>query len=130
HERPPSETSSAFHHLTATLDHHHLLCRISSRRHRFLHSFPTRRSSDLNSRIGSRSTGCPAKWTGMTPRVRGVTRRSISSGSMLRDRKSTRLNSSHVSISYAVFCLKKKTQWYHLARQGFCRCCDHVVCLD
>src|SRR5699024_12501623 len=27
-----------------------------------------------------------------------------------RDRKSTRLNSSHVSISYAVFCLKKKNQ--------------------
>src|SRR5207249_5818071 len=27
---------------------------------------------------------------------------------MERDRKSTRLNSSHVSISYAVFCLKKK----------------------
>src|SRR5690554_7431977 len=27
----------------------------------------------------------------------------------LRDRKSTRLNSSHVRISYAVFCLKKKT---------------------
>src|SRR5690554_7190502 len=28
----------------------------------------------------------------------------------LEDRKSTRLNSSHVRISYAVFCLKKKTQ--------------------
>src|SRR5690606_41564794 len=28
---------------------------------------------------------------------------------LLRDRKSTRLNSSHVKISYAVFCLKKKT---------------------
>src|SRR4051812_49454877 len=27
-----------------------------------------------------------------------------------RDRKSTRLNSSHMSISYAVFCLKKKTE--------------------
>src|SRR2546426_2359316 len=27
---------------------------------------------------------------------------------MLRDRKSTRLNSSHLVISYAVFCLKKK----------------------
>src|SRR2546427_4814150 len=27
-----------------------------------------------------------------------------------RDRKSTRLNSSHSQISYAVFCLKKKTQ--------------------
>src|SRR5207249_5493599 len=29
-------------------------------------------------------------------------------GFVLLDRKSTRLNSSHVSISYAVFCLKKK----------------------
>src|SRR5690625_6406110 len=27
---------------------------------------------------------------------------------LLKDRKSTRLNSSHVAISYAVFCLKKK----------------------
>src|SRR5699024_8109295 len=27
----------------------------------------------------------------------------------IKDRKSTRLNSSHVSIAYAVFCLKKKT---------------------
>src|SRR5256885_10561620 len=30
--------------------------------------------------------------------------------SSLRDRKSTRLNSSHLVISYAVFCLKKKTE--------------------
>src|SRR5689334_24135216 len=29
-----------------------------------------------------------------------------------RDRKSTRLNSSHSSISYAVFCLKKKKKYY------------------
>src|SRR5690554_7360579 len=29
-----------------------------------------------------------------------------------QDRKSTRLNSSHVRISYAVFCLKKKIIWY------------------
>src|SRR5699024_11734342 len=29
---------------------------------------------------------------------------------LLLDRKSTRLNSSHVSISYAVFCLKKKQE--------------------
>src|SRR5690625_5865313 len=28
---------------------------------------------------------------------------------IVKDRKSTRLNSSHVAISYAVFCLKKKT---------------------
>src|SRR3712207_7246098 len=30
-------------------------------------------------------------------------------GDAVRDRKSTRLNSSHANISYAVFCLKKKT---------------------
>src|SRR5690349_22680397 len=33
-----------------------------------------------------------------------------------RDRKSTRLNSSHVEISYAVFCLKKKKK--HVARDA------------
>src|SRR5690625_1665200 len=32
----------------------------------------------------------------------------LSYDDVLRDRKSTRLNSSHVAISYAVFCLKKK----------------------
>src|SRR5437899_8176335 len=31
-----------------------------------------------------------------------------------RDRKSTRLNSSHLGISYAVFCLKKKKARHHL----------------
>src|SRR5207249_10582616 len=39
------------------------------------------------------------------PRHRGIER--LADG---QDRKSTRLNSSHVSISYAVFCLKKKTK--------------------
>src|SRR5690242_20982216 len=33
-----------------------------------------------------------------------------------RDRKSTRLNSSHMSISYAVFCLKKKKKKYNIHR--------------
>src|SRR3989442_9426883 len=32
----------------------------------------------------------------------------------VKDRKSTRLNSSHVRISYAVFCLKKKIKIYEL----------------
>src|SRR5690242_21096979 len=36
-------------------------------------------------------------------------------GSLL-DRKSTRLNSSHMSISYAVFCLKKKKKQRHMSR--------------
>src|SRR5699024_12135735 len=31
-----------------------------------------------------------------------------------QDRKSTRLNSSHVSISYALFCLKKKSNTIHI----------------
>src|SRR5690242_21147481 len=34
-----------------------------------------------------------------------------------RDRKSTRLNSSHMSISYAVFCLKKKTAYGLIRRR-------------
>src|SRR5690349_23649555 len=36
----------------------------------------------------------------------------IAAVSRAKDRKSTRLNSSHVEISYAVFCLKKKTTKY------------------
>src|SRR3712207_7430944 len=35
-------------------------------------------------------------------------------GRVSRDRKSTRLNSSHANISYAVFCLKKKKTNYYL----------------
>src|SRR5439155_3408813 len=38
-------------------------------------------------------------------RLRGISKETVSE---TRDRKSTRLNSSHVAISYAVFCLKKK----------------------
>src|SRR2546430_9348892 len=38
----------------------------------------------------------------------GVLRRTQSAACDCRDRKSTRLNSSHSQISYAVFCLKKK----------------------
>src|SRR5207253_8402307 len=43
-------------------------------------------------------------------RLRGQFRRScrIDEPDVARDRKSARLNSSHVAISYAVFCLKKK----------------------
>src|SRR3712207_8357650 len=33
--------------------------------------------------------------------------------SLFQDRKSTRLNSSHANISYAVFCLKKKKEYSH-----------------
>src|SRR2546426_9217269 len=41
------------------------------------------------------------------------------------DRKSTRLNSSHLVISYAVFCLKKKKQPYYSAtRLTYATCND------
>src|SRR5688500_19660207 len=68
-------------------------------------SFPTRRSSDLPSAHSRRRRRWPRPRTGpgpaaCPPRDRGP-RRSA-------DRKSTRLNSSHLVISYAAFCLKKK----------------------
>src|SRR2546426_5484894 len=40
--------------------------------------------------------------------TRRQVRRDRADGRLLGDRKSTRLNSSHLVISYAVFCLKKK----------------------
>src|SRR5690349_24227531 len=51
-------------------------------------------------------------------RVAAAARAGLRRGGRLRrpDRKSTRLNSSHVEISYAVFCLKKKKE-----RQRICR---------
>src|SRR5207249_11293694 len=57
----------------------------------------------FRSRAASRSTGryLPGR---CAPRATGRSSRHTAA----RDRKSTRLNSSHVSISYAVFCLKKK----------------------
>src|SRR5688572_32076263 len=42
----------------------------------------------------------------------GVAERLQYAETALRDRKSTRLNSSHSQISYAVFCLKKKKKTY------------------
>src|SRR5204862_6217419 len=96
----------------------------------YLHSFPTRRSSDLGwklclpgtptviLRYGNYGRRSPIKkHTRRAPLLR--LRRPASRRRPLRppsarwaaeaeDRKSTRLNSSHVEISYAVFCLKKK----------------------
>src|SRR5207302_3636423 len=40
-------------------------------------------------------------------------RQAAGRGPLQQDRKSTRLNSSHVKISYAVFCLKKKKKRSH-----------------
>src|SRR5207249_11805981 len=89
-----------------------------------LHSFPTRRSSDLTTSMSATHSVSPSRArpfgalrvTPLRPpsmnlrfstAPSGRTGRSRTSSSS-RDRKSTRLNSSHVSISYAVFCLKKK----------------------
>src|SRR5699024_12862290 len=85
---------------------------------RVLACFPTRRSSDLTELPGQPGGGdnvvrpVGVEVGGQPPRHHraqgvqlGVELRFVL---LLADRKSTRLNSSHVSISYAVFCLKKK----------------------
>src|SRR5437870_8390909 len=66
-----------------------------------LHSFPTRRSSDL----AAHRPGSPP-----APRPTWPPAHSRCSHPSGPDRKSTRLNSSHVAISYAVCCLKKQKE--------------------
>src|SRR5687768_18263661 len=86
--------------------------------HRDLHSFPTRRSSDLDHTQETNPSGVdPDQGLGAWTRYdshpatvwisRGETYMGTSAGLVL-DRKSTRLNSSHGYTSYAVFRLKKK----------------------
>src|SRR5439155_14811439 len=83
--------------------------------HRHLHSFPTRRSSDLCPRCATgwsawrrrRRSGCAPRQSPRR-RVAGWPWSTAPVSVPAADRKSTRLNSSHVAISYAVFCLKKK----------------------
>src|SRR5438132_10193480 len=78
---------------------------------RYLHSFPTRRSSDLAGPLFvvsmARTLFVPSR-TGPTPGMKLVAWSRTTSSLGWVDRKSTRLNSSHTVISYAVFCLKKK----------------------
>src|SRR5437667_7715446 len=83
--------------------------------HRHLHSFPTRRSSDLtdiDSETGQikvrRYVAVDDCGNILNPLiVDGQVHGGVAQSST--DRKSTRLNSSHITISYAVFRLKKKT---------------------
>src|SRR5436309_7524056 len=46
------------------------------------------------------------------------------------DRKSTRLNSSHVKNSYAVFCLKKKNTNHHTSLPGIIHLPDMIHLID
>src|SRR5690349_13006255 len=84
--------------------------------HRALHSFPTRRSSDLTFH-SSTLPPCLCHLSRAVLRTLGK-----STYPSPGDRKSTRLNSSHVEISYAVFCLKKKNGVEHDG--NWCRCRD------
>src|SRR3712207_6876075 len=62
-------------------------------------------------------SGDPRPWTaaGGDAGLRGIALgvQAVHNGSDTIDRKSTRLNSSHANISYAVFCLKKKKDKSH-----------------
>src|SRR5690606_40978236 len=93
-------------------------------------SFPTRRSSDLRrgqSQRGGFRLSAANRHARKQPQSAGARQHVLGGRSVpvlgrdlvagdeggraatgLSDRKSTRLNSSHVKISYAVFCLKKK----------------------
>src|SRR5690606_42126526 len=82
---------------------------------RDLHSFPTRRSSDLSTMLLGALLGLLLGGLSFALLQAGSYlldwRRFFSASELVLialDRKSTRLNSSHVKISYAVFCLKKK----------------------
>src|SRR5207244_6142836 len=70
------------------------------------HSFPTRRSSDLHA-VREHDDVLTRHDLGRGALHRGLTRPGVDRARCV-DRKSTRLNSSHQIISYAVFCLKKK----------------------
>src|SRR5436190_3514086 len=76
---------------------------------RHLHSFPTRRSSDLGEgkAFARRRPRDHEPLHGGDLRSR-PTRAAGVHDRVALDRKSTRLNSSHTVISYAVYCLKKK----------------------
>src|SRR5699024_11267260 len=89
-----------------------------------LHPSPPRRSSDLPHHHASRALRRAGSLRPLDPvakpakpavRAAPAARSDVPAalrpaGAGLTDRKSTRLNSSHVSISYADFCLKKKIQ--------------------
>src|SRR5206468_9465211 len=77
--------------------------------HRDLHSFPTRRSSDLRGRGAVHVTIAAQDECHLAiAKPRRGFRDRLKHRLQIEDRKSTRLNSSHDQISYAVFCLKKK----------------------
>src|SRR5690606_39932481 len=95
--------------------------------HRHLHPFPTRRSSDLELELdppdgatsietrlneqqdSARLTDAVQQLPLIQRQVVVLALEDMDYAEIAQDRKSTRLNSSHVKISYAVFCLKKKT---------------------
>src|SRR5690606_41961949 len=106
------------------------LSRYTHGTHRALHSFPTRRSSDLEDQLvvlgraisadtRRENLNKPPALGGMLvdglliavfpglPDLHDPFPEAYKLVFVMLDRKSTRLNSSHVKISYAVFCLKK-----------------------
>src|SRR2546430_3323988 len=71
-----------------------------------------RRTSELNRERARMLHEATARYDGAPP-VREILRAYFEPALRWADRKSTRLNSSHSQISYAVFCLKKKTNITH-----------------
>src|SRR5688500_20268204 len=93
-------------------------CFYSYRPHRHLHSFPTRRSSDLTEHSADSRGHREHEVVGGKEVLLESKNSCLETNKVLplhfEDRKSTRLNSSHLVISYAVFCLKKKKRKYDI----------------
>src|SRR5690606_41902392 len=85
-----------------------------------VHPFPTRRSSDLagdgpwipHAAVPRSLADMSREWSVVVaPDSFKGSLTAQDAAAAMADRKSTRLNSSHVKISYAVFCLKKKNSY-------------------
>src|SRR5437763_14557077 len=83
----------------------------------YINSFPTRRSSDLGYYYDydANNPQQQNEWKELWRKTEFTSVKHYDPNNIKRtrgDRKSTRLNSSHRCISYAVFCLKKKKKYY------------------
>src|SRR5690625_6428562 len=80
--------------------------RVVARSYPSLMTLPSRKDpAHMAEKYNSNGTAIRATSSGLDVMARPCNENSTT---IVKDRKSTRLNSSHVAISYAVFCLKKK----------------------
>src|SRR5437899_8080716 len=81
-------------------------------------SAPGNERSATAASVPMRSSACMDAWSASERATEGAPAQGSYIEDGIPDRKSTRLNSSHLGISYAVFCLKKKKKYKkHIRKQ-------------